>query len=403
MVESPGQEEGPSQPEFEENKAPKKGGADTRGDEPLHTATDGSKDSSKHDQSKTRTDRSRTLTDEAGRLPDGVPGVKDEEPPGPRNEIVLDPRISYLQVSLGVVSTRRGYAQWAWHWEHFDEGKATKALAWGFGVFRLPVYGRPRSPPQYHQVEKHTGRGLEKGPILKITPDGEAELPPGQTPRPSRANTNAPDEMRRVRAERQEDGYEAGMGGTRGEGKWRGALDEHSKPRPGAAKTARFSAFRVSRASSTDHDREQQPSQSQEHESGSEEHEAAQKRWGMLRSRVLPSKQRSANGSVPTPGPGKVSALAPTAIASVPVTMELLAGQLPVMILKTWIDRDEDGHRAVPVHLGSLRFRVGDSVGVKAGRQTGKEMFKLECEYGDGAVKWVSKGQGHVSPPSLVD
>jgi phospholipase D1/2 len=36
---------------------------------------------------------------------------------------------------------------------------------------------------------------------------------------------------------------------------------------------------------------------------------------------------------------------------------------------------------------------VGDSVGVKAGRQTGKEMFKLECEYGDGAVKWVSKNR----------
>ena len=72
-----------------------------------------------------------------------------------------------------------------------------------------------------------------------------------------------------------------------------------------------------------------------------------------------------------------------------PVTTELLAGQLPVMILKTWMDRDDEGHRAVPVLLGNLRFRVGDSVGLGAGRETGKEMFKVECEYGDGVVKWV--------------
>ena len=83
--------------------------------------------------------------------------------------------------------------------------------------------------------------------------------------------------------------------------------------------------------------------------------------------------------------------MAPSAVAALPVTTELMAGQLPVMIMKTWLDRDEDGNRAVPVVLGSLRFRVGDSVGLKAdGGQTGKEMFKLECEYGDGAVKWVS-------------
>jgi len=43
--------------------------------------------------------RARKLTDESGNFPDGLPGVKDEEPPGPRNEIVLDPRISYMHVS----------------------------------------------------------------------------------------------------------------------------------------------------------------------------------------------------------------------------------------------------------------------------------------------------------------
>lgn len=114
----------------------------------------------------------------------------------------------------------------------------------------------------------------------------------------------------------------------------------------------------------------------------------AHKGWSILRSRVVPS--RSGTGSGPTPTGNKTTALAPTVIASVPVTTELMAGQLPVMMLKTWLDRDEDGNRAVPVLIGNLRFRVGDSVGLKEGERTGKEMFKLECEYGDGAVKWVS-------------
>lgn len=72
------------------------------------------------------------------------------------------------------------------------------------------------------------------------------------------------------------------------------------------------------------------------------------------------------------------------------MTNEMLAGQLPVMILKTWLDRDEEGHRAVPVLLGNLRFRIGDSVSVRSsGRNTGRELYKIECEYGDGAIKWV--------------
>ena len=78
-----------------------------------------------------------------------------------------------------------------------------------------------------------------------------------------------------------------------------------------------------------------------------------------------------------------------TTITAVPITTELLAGQLPVMMLKTWLDRDEDGRKAVPVLLGNMRFRVGDSVGLREGKASGREMFKVECEYGDGAVRWV--------------
>lgn len=44
-------------------------------------------------------ERMRRLTDEAGKYPDTLKGVKPEVPPGPQNEIVLDPRISHMHVS----------------------------------------------------------------------------------------------------------------------------------------------------------------------------------------------------------------------------------------------------------------------------------------------------------------
>lgn len=165
----------------------------------------------------------------------------------------------------------------------------------------------------------------------------------------------------------------------------------NGQPRPVPPKrlTARFSYFRHSHASS-DRDRGDHEESDSDHraEPSSADREAAHRRWSSLRARVLPSRNQSSGG--PSPSASKVTALSATVIASVPITTELLAGQLPVMILKTWLDRDENGNRAVPVLLGNLRFRVGDSVGLRIGKETGKEMFKVECEYGDGVVKWVS-------------
>ena len=103
-----------------------------------------------------------------------------------------------------------------------------------------------------------------------------------------------------------------------------------------------------------------------------------QQKWTTLRAKLL---HRNTNNQEKLTSP-----------AQIPVTTELLAGQLPAMILKTWLDRDENGARNVPVLLGSLKFRVGDSAGFggnKDGQQTGREVFRIECEYGDGAVKWV--------------
>lgn len=193
------------------------------------------------------------------------------------------------------------------------------------------------------------------------------------------------------------------MGENKEDGTWRSAMEGGSDSEGGGKRRPkrkgsvgsnanRFSSFRHERAST---EREIHPHEEEsDHEGGGEnttpEQAEAAKRWSMLRARVLPSRNQTGLG--PTPGANKTSALAPTVIASLPITTELMAGQLPVMILKTWLDRDEDGNRAVPVLLGNLRFRVGDSVGLKEGEKTGREMFKLECEYGDGAVRWVSLG-----------
>ncbi|WVQ80598.1 hypothetical protein IAT38_002703 [Cryptococcus sp. DSM 104549] len=319
----------------------------------------------------------RKFTDELGRLPAGQPGLKDEEEPGPRNEIFLGPRISHIH---------------------------------------------------YHQAREPTVQGVLHGPILKITPDGEAELPPGHTPKPSRQQSLL---MSRSSSNNDLETYERGMGETLADGTWRNALENAHGSGVGSGAggkgkgklrslNSRFSSFRDEGEGATTGESDMGEADESEAEGHHHHHhhhhgqgrgyafthahgnpqahgsepttptDAAQKRWSMLRQRVLPSRTSiSGAGAGPGPTPGKVSALAPTVIASVPVTTELFAGQLPVMMLKTWLDRDEDGRRAVPVLLGNLRFRVGDSVGLRQGRETGKEMFKLECEYGDGAVKWV--------------
>ncbi|ODN95881.1 phospholipase D [Cryptococcus wingfieldii CBS 7118] len=271
----------------------------------------------------------RQLTDELGRSPVENPGMKEEEVPGPRNEIALGPRITHIH---------------------------------------------------YHEEREPTVDGIHHGPILKVTSDGEAELPPGQTPQASRR----PSASQEYRSTSSNDlhAYENGMGNTISDGTWRNALQSSRQKKKGKTPaSSRFSSFREDGITTGESDAEGNHG---DNEAPDTPTDAAQKRWSMLRHRVLPSKT-SVNG----PTPNKVSALAPTVIASVPVTTELFAGQLPVMILKTWIDRDENGKKAVPVLLGNLRFRVGDSVGLKQGKATGKEMFKVECEYGDGAVKWV--------------
>ncbi|KAJ4482266.1 phospholipase D [Lentinula aciculospora] len=104
---------------------------------------------------------------------------------------------------------------------------------------------------------------------------------------------------------------------------------------------------------------------------------ASRAKWGRLRS-LLP---QVANQN-PSPGPG------PSAVTSsaVNITDELITGGLSTLMLRLWFEHDEKGHRRVPVLLHRLRLRVSDSLHPLQGH---KSVFRIECEYANGAARWV--------------
>ncbi len=53
---------------------------------------------------------------------------------------------------------------------------------------------------------------------------------------------------------------------------------------------------------------------------------------------------------------------------------------------KLWIERDEHGNRRVPVLLHRLRVRISDSLFPTKEK---KAVFRIECEYANGAARWV--------------
>ena len=102
-------------------------------------------------------------------------------------------------------------------------------------------------------------------------------------------------------------------------------------------------------------------------------------KWGRLRS-LLPAVITHNRSQSQQPGS---SALAPH---SVNITDELIAGGLSALMLKLWFERDEKGHRRVPILLHRLRIRISDSLHPLDGN---KAVFRIECEYANGAVRWV--------------
>ncbi|GAA6029863.1 hypothetical protein JCM8097_001084 [Rhodosporidiobolus ruineniae] len=66
---------------------------------------------------------------------------------------------------------------------------------------------------------------------------------------------------------------------------------------------------------------------------------------------------------------------------------ELTLGVLPLVLIKMAVmDRDERGDRRIPILMNYLKLRITDSVYPFHDRHA---IFRIELEYGDGAVKWV--------------
>jgi len=85
----------------------------------------------------------------------------------------------------------------------------------------------------------------------------------------------------------------------------------------------------------------------------------------------------------PTPKESAPSAVAP---GGVNITDELTVGGLSALILRLWFERDERGRRRVPILLHRLRIRVSDSLHPLHGSHS---VFRIECEYANGAIRWV--------------
>jgi len=68
------------------------------------------------------------------------------------------------------------------------------------------------------------------------------------------------------------------------------------------------------------------------------------------------------------------------------ITDELITGGLSTLMLRLWFERDEKGHRRIPALFHRLRIRISDSLHPL---QTHKAVFRIECEYANGAVRWV--------------
>lgn len=100
-------------------------------------------------------------------------------------------------------------------------------------------------------------------------------------------------------------------------------------------------------------------------------------KWAKLRS-LLPHIVYH-NQSI-LPGPSVITSHA------VNITDELITGGLSTLMLRLWLERDEKGRRRVPVLLHRLRIRVSDSIHPL---QQQKSVFRIECEYANGAARWV--------------
>lgn len=68
------------------------------------------------------------------------------------------------------------------------------------------------------------------------------------------------------------------------------------------------------------------------------------------------------------------------------ITDELMIGGLSTVMLRLWFERDEKDRRRIPILFHRLRIRITDSLHPM---QDNKSVFRIECEYANGAMRWV--------------
>ncbi|KAI0789639.1 phospholipase D [Abortiporus biennis] len=100
--------------------------------------------------------------------------------------------------------------------------------------------------------------------------------------------------------------------------------------------------------------------------------------WNKLRN-LIPHIAGQGRGAAAQAGPSVVP-------PSVNITDELITGGLATLMLRLWFERDEKDHRRVPALFHRLRIRISDSLHPLHGH---KAVFRIECEYANGAARWV--------------
>ncbi|KAI6114007.1 phospholipase D [Pisolithus sp. B1] len=113
---------------------------------------------------------------------------------------------------------------------------------------------------------------------------------------------------------------------------------------------------------------ETQPSQRDDKQSSA--------RWAKLRLLVAPMIHRAPS----------VTQTHSVVSPEVNITDELITGCLSAVLLKLWFERDDKSHRRIPVLLHRLRLRISDSLHPLHAH---KAVFRIECEYANGAIRWV--------------
>jgi len=110
------------------------------------------------------------------------------------------------------------------------------------------------------------------------------------------------------------------------------------------------------------------------------ENKGGKAKWAKLRS-LFPSVQNFGNDRESAD-----LSFSSISVPKVSITDELITGGLSTLMLRLYLERDEKGRRRVPILLHRLRIRISDSYHPTEEKKT---VFRIECEYANGAARWV--------------